>query len=56
MNKCQINVKIIILCLFRCEAVLGEFLRDIKKGPEKVKYADMVNVLVLHSQYEGNLS
>ena len=33
--------------------MLGEFLRDIKKAPENVKYADMVNVLVIHSQYEG---
>ena len=41
--------------LFRCEAVLGEFLRDIRKNPESVNFAQMVNVLVLHSQTAGNL-
>ena len=39
----------------RCEAILGEFLRGIKKEPENVKFAHMVNILVLHSQPEGRV-
>ena len=39
----------------RCEAILGEFLRGIKKEPENVNFAHMVNVLVLYSQPEGNM-
>ena len=32
-----------------CEAVLGEFLREIKKSPDNVNFADMVNIVVIHS-------
>ena len=39
----------------RCEAILGEFLRGIKKEPENVNFAHMVNILVLYSQPEGNM-
>lgn len=40
--------------LCRCEAVLGEFLRGIKRESKNVNFAHMVNILVLHSQSEGN--
>ena len=40
--------------LCRCEAVLGEFLRGIKRESKNVNFANMVNILVLHSQSEGN--
>ena len=50
-----------ILCYFdsyhfmlcRCEAALGEFLRGIKRNPTNVNFANMVNILVVHSQSEG---
>lgn len=32
-----------------CEVALGEFLREIKKSPENVNFADMVNIVVVHS-------
>ena len=48
-----VNAPFVDLCIFRCEAVLGEFLRDIKKNPQHVNFANMVNVLVLHSQTAG---
>lgn len=32
-----------------CEAVLGEFLREIKKSPANVNFADMVNIVIFHS-------
>ncbi|XP_031569488.1 protein VAC14 homolog [Actinia tenebrosa] len=38
-----------------CEALLGEILREIKKSPETVNYAEMVNILVLHSQSEDEV-
>ena len=41
-----------LLC--RCEAVLGEFLRGIKRESKNVNFADMVNILVIHSQSEGD--
>ncbi|KAG0727237.1 Protein VAC14 [Chionoecetes opilio] len=34
----------------RCEAVVGEFLVSIKKAPEKVKFADMINIVIVHAQ------
>lgn len=34
----------------RCEVVLGEFLKEIKKTPSSVKFADMANILVIHCQ------
>lgn len=37
-----------------CEAILGEFLRGIKKEPENVNFAHMVNILVLYSQPEAS--
>ena len=37
----------------RCEFILGEFLKDIKKNHSNVNYANMVNILVLHCQSEG---
>ncbi|XP_019896155.1 protein VAC14 homolog [Esox lucius] len=33
-----------------CEVVLGEFLKEIKKTPSSVKYAEMANILVIHCQ------
>ncbi|XP_050729844.1 protein VAC14 homolog isoform X2 [Eriocheir sinensis] len=33
-----------------CEAVVGEFLASIKKAPEKVKFADMINIVITHAQ------
>uniref|UniRef100_A0A8C1HSA0 Protein VAC14 homolog n=1 Tax=Cyprinus carpio carpio TaxID=630221 RepID=A0A8C1HSA0_CYPCA len=32
-----------------CEVVLGEFLKEIKKNPSSVKFAEMANILVIHS-------
>uniref|UniRef100_A0A8C9S2V0 Protein VAC14 homolog n=1 Tax=Scleropages formosus TaxID=113540 RepID=A0A8C9S2V0_SCLFO len=32
-----------------CEVVLGEFLKEIKKAPSNVKFAEMANILVIHS-------
>lgn len=37
-------------CYIRCEAVVGEFLASIKKAPEKVKFADMINIVITHAQ------
>ena len=34
----------------RCEAVVGEFLVSIKKAPEKVKFAEMINIVIVHAQ------
>lgn len=34
----------------RCEVVLGEFLKEIKKTPSSVKFAEMANILVIHCQ------
>ncbi|XP_068606490.1 protein VAC14 homolog [Brachionichthys hirsutus] len=33
-----------------CEVVLAEFLKEIKKTPSSVKFAEMANVLVIHCQ------
>lgn len=33
-----------------CEVVLGEFLKEIKKTPSSVKFAEMANILVIHCQ------
>ncbi|KPP66289.1 protein VAC14-like [Scleropages formosus] len=33
-----------------CEVVLGEFLKEIKKAPSNVKFAEMANILVIHCQ------
>ncbi|XP_008327808.1 protein VAC14 homolog [Cynoglossus semilaevis] len=33
-----------------CEVVLGEFLKEIKRTPSSVKFADMANILVIHCQ------
>ncbi|XP_020613432.1 protein VAC14 homolog [Orbicella faveolata] len=38
-----------------CEAVLGEFLRGIKRESKNVNFADMVNILVIHSQSEDEV-
>lgn len=35
---------------FRSEVVLGEFLKEIKKNPSSVKFAEMANILVIHCQ------
>uniref|UniRef100_A0A3B3SJA0 Protein VAC14 homolog n=1 Tax=Paramormyrops kingsleyae TaxID=1676925 RepID=A0A3B3SJA0_9TELE len=32
-----------------CEVALGEFLKEIKKTPSTVKFAEMANILVIHS-------
>ncbi|XP_020953191.1 protein VAC14 homolog [Sus scrofa] len=36
-----------------CEVVLGEFLKEIKKNPSSVKFAEMANILVIHCQTTG---
>lgn len=33
-----------------CEVVLGEFLKEIKKSPSSIKFAEMANILVIHCQ------
>ncbi|XP_028392821.1 protein VAC14 homolog [Dendronephthya gigantea] len=38
-----------------CETALGEFLREIKKFPENVNFADMVNIIVVHSTSSDQL-
>ena len=48
-----LGTKWIPLILHRCEVALGEFLREIKKSPEKVNFADMVNIVVVHSTSSG---
>lgn len=42
-------IVLVYLCN-RCEAVIGEFLASIKKAPEKVKFADMINIVITHAQ------
>ncbi|KAB1274954.1 Protein VAC14-like protein, partial [Camelus dromedarius] len=38
----------------RCEVVLGEFLKEIKKNPSSsVKFAEMASILVIHCQTTG---
>lgn len=32
---------------------LGEFLKEIKKNPPSVKFAEMANILVIHCQAAG---
>ncbi|CAJ0963877.1 unnamed protein product [Ranitomeya imitator] len=39
----------------RCEVSLGEFLKEIKKMPESVKFAEMANILVIHCQSSDDL-
>ncbi|KAL2300262.1 hypothetical protein Nmel_012231 [Mimus melanotis] len=36
-----------------CEVALGEFLKEIKKNPSSVKFAEMANILVIHCQAAG---
>ncbi|XP_069595644.1 protein VAC14 homolog isoform X3 [Ranitomeya imitator] len=38
-----------------CEVSLGEFLKEIKKMPESVKFAEMANILVIHCQSSDDL-
>lgn len=38
---------------YRCEVVLGELLKEIKKNPSSVKFAEMANILVIHCQTTG---
>ncbi|XP_025031566.1 protein VAC14 homolog isoform X2 [Python bivittatus] len=38
-----------------CEVALGEFLKEIKKTPASVKFAEMANILVIHCQASGCL-
>ncbi|CAI9616589.1 unnamed protein product [Staurois parvus] len=38
-----------------CEVSLGEFLKEIKKLPESVKFAEMANILVIHCQSSDDL-
>ncbi|KAM4017586.1 protein VAC14 homolog isoform 2-T2 [Anomaloglossus baeobatrachus] len=38
-----------------CEVSLGEFLKEIKKFPDSVKFADMANILVIHCQSSDDL-
>ncbi|KAM9301553.1 protein VAC14 homolog [Gastrophryne carolinensis] len=38
-----------------CEVSLGEFLKEIKKVPDSVKFAEMANILVIHCQSSDEL-
>ncbi|XP_070616713.1 protein VAC14 homolog [Erythrolamprus reginae] len=38
-----------------CEVALGEFLKEIKKTPANVKFAEMANILVIHCQASDDL-
>uniref|UniRef100_A0A3Q1MIG5 Protein VAC14 homolog n=1 Tax=Bos taurus TaxID=9913 RepID=A0A3Q1MIG5_BOVIN len=38
-----------------CEVVLGEFLKETKKSPSSVKFAEMANILVIHCQTTDDL-
>ncbi|XP_075045515.1 protein VAC14 homolog isoform X1 [Mixophyes fleayi] len=38
-----------------CEVSLGEFLKEIKKMPDCVKFAEMANILVIHCQSSDDL-
>ncbi|NXD73622.1 VAC14 protein, partial [Eolophus roseicapillus] len=38
-----------------CEMALGEFLKEIKKNPSSVKFAEMANILVIHCQATDDL-
>ncbi|XP_062817754.1 protein VAC14 homolog [Anolis carolinensis] len=38
-----------------CEVALGEFLKEIKKNPSSVKFAEMANILVIHCQASDDL-
>ncbi|XP_072925801.1 protein VAC14 homolog isoform X2 [Hemitrygon akajei] len=38
-----------------CETVLVEFLKEIKKNPTSVKFAEMANILVIHCQASDDL-
>uniref|UniRef100_A0A6I8SZB3 Protein VAC14 homolog n=1 Tax=Xenopus tropicalis TaxID=8364 RepID=A0A6I8SZB3_XENTR len=38
-----------------CEVSLGEFLKEIKKLPDSVKFAEMANILVIHCQSTDDL-
>ncbi|XP_053127150.1 protein VAC14 homolog isoform X2 [Hemicordylus capensis] len=38
-----------------CEVALGEFLKEIKKSPSSVKFAEMANILVIHCQASDDL-
>uniref|UniRef100_A0A674IZZ1 Protein VAC14 homolog n=1 Tax=Terrapene triunguis TaxID=2587831 RepID=A0A674IZZ1_9SAUR len=38
-----------------CEVALGEFLKEIKKTPSSVKFAEMANILVIHCQASDDL-
>ncbi|XP_062465270.1 protein VAC14 homolog isoform X3 [Pezoporus occidentalis] len=38
-----------------CEMALGEFLKEIKKNPSSVKFAEMANILVIHCQAADDL-
>ncbi|CAG2057121.1 unnamed protein product [Timema podura] len=38
-----------------CDTVLNEFLRSIKKDPSRVKFDEMINILITHSQSPDEL-
>uniref|UniRef100_A0A672UCN3 Protein VAC14 homolog n=1 Tax=Strigops habroptila TaxID=2489341 RepID=A0A672UCN3_STRHB len=38
-----------------CEVALGEFLKEIKKNPSSIKFAEMANILVIHCQAADDL-
>ena len=38
---------------FSCESALGEFLKGIGKNPQRLDYPAMVNILITHSQSNG---
>lgn len=52
-ENCLQNDFLSLSFAFRCEFILGEFLKDIKKNHSNVDFAAMVNNLVHHSQSEG---
>ncbi|XP_044752060.1 protein VAC14 homolog isoform X3 [Coccinella septempunctata] len=37
-----------------CEALLGEFLRNIKSDPSNVNFSEMINILIVHAQEKND--
>lgn len=35
---------------YRCEGVLGKFLRTIRQDPSRVNFAEMANIVTIHAQ------
>lgn len=53
LHQKQLSANQLALPLCRCEVALGEFLKEIKKNPSSVKFAEMANILVIHCQAAG---